>query len=202
MNPTETILAILGGQAVLLAAGAWLGRTFLSQVLARELEKFKAELSRDNALTIERFKHDLQVRAGEKQTAYARVHEARMNAVAKLHASLLALSDAANTLVQDDVPSQSEDWKDRYRLATAAMKLFRSDIRNLKLYLPKNAAEQITSIADRLEALLIAVAANSTPGGTEGHWHRFETQLQRMIPIASTVLETEFQALVGIEHDA
>ena len=75
MEPAQAVVAILGGQAVLLAAAAWLARSFMSQVLAKELERFRAELSRETALSIERFKHDLQVQAHEKQTSFARVYE-------------------------------------------------------------------------------------------------------------------------------
>lgn len=202
MNALQTIVTILGGQAILLAIGAWLARSFMSQVLAKELEKFKSELTRETALSVERFKHDLQVRANQKQTAFARIHEVRMEAVAKIYASLLSLSDAASALTQDDVRANSDEWRYRYEVARTAMETFRSDIRTLKLYLPRSAAEQVTAIADKIESLLVAVAADISLPRSGSHWHRFDTQLRSMMPIAMTILENEFQALLGIERDA
>ena len=119
-----------------------------------------------------------------------------------MYASLLTLSDAATALTQDDVQFKSEEWKQRYQTTLTAMQSLRSDIRNLKLYLPRSAAEQVTAVADKIESLLVAVAASSPGTDATSHWHRFDTQLRSMMPIATTVLENEFQSLLGIERDA
>ena len=202
MDTVTALVAILGGQAALLLAGGWLVKTLMTQALAKQLEQFKTELTRENALTIERFKHDLQLQASQKQTVFTRIHEVRMEAVAKMYASLLTLADACTALTHDDIEFKSVEWLRRYESARDSMRALRSDIRSLKIYLPKSAAEQLVSVADRIESLLVAVAANTPAADYSTHWHRFDTQLKNMMPIATRVLEIEFQTLLGIERDA
>ena len=85
METWQQVLMAVGGNAALLAVLGWLGKSFLSQLLAKDLDKFKSQLQMESASAAERLKHDLQLAASEHSTQFAKLHEKRADVIAESH---------------------------------------------------------------------------------------------------------------------
>jgi hypothetical protein len=96
MEYWQQILLALGGNAALLLVLAWLGKSLLSQLLAKDVDKFKmlltkeqdgfkAALEAEYAAAVEKLKHDLQLVATEHEVMFAKLHEKRANVIAETH---------------------------------------------------------------------------------------------------------------------
>src|ERR1035437_8597129 len=99
MEPWCSILASVGCNAVTLGVLAWLARSFGSQLLAKDLEKFKADLSAASSSASERLKHELQLTALEHQVTFSKLHERRAEVIAELYGLLVEVQWASQSLV-------------------------------------------------------------------------------------------------------
>ena len=99
MQPWEVILLAVGGNAALLAVIGWLGHSLGSQLLAKDLERFKSELSATTSSTAERLKHELQMAATEHLVRYAKLHERRAEVIAELYGLLVEAQWSSQTFV-------------------------------------------------------------------------------------------------------
>jgi DNA anti-recombination protein RmuC len=74
----------LGGQAVFLAALAYLLKELVSSRLERDADAFRAELKRNADIEIERLKSNLQIAALEHQIRFSKLHEQRATLISQL----------------------------------------------------------------------------------------------------------------------
>ena len=79
------VLKTVGSTGVIVAVGAFFLRGIFQQLLSRDLEKFKADLSAQHEIEIERLRNDLRIAASEHETRFARLHQARTEAIAGLY---------------------------------------------------------------------------------------------------------------------
>ena len=212
MEPIGYLLAAIGGQAALLALLAFLGRGLLSQVLARELEAYKSQLSLSAAQSIESFKNDLQLRTLERQITFSKFHERRADAVAQLYERLVYATDAAHEFVWRGIEEGSTEWHEKYRSAVEAAAELHREAKARRIYLPGNVAESIERYARRLhfEMVGLAIYAKQTDEQLDGaglekkqaaydNAHNF---IQEQLPEARKSLEAEFTSILGVTRDA
>jgi hypothetical protein len=81
----EQLLFLFGGNAMLLAVLGYLFKSLLSQLLTKDIEKFKSQLKADADVSIERLKSTLQMTALEHQVRFSKLHEKRALVVADLY---------------------------------------------------------------------------------------------------------------------
>src|SRR5436190_23317203 len=98
MNLWQTILVAFGGNALLLAALALLARSLLSQMLARDLARFQAELKAASETAATELAHRLTLVTHEHQVRFSKLHERRANALDEIFQRLVAFEGAAAPL--------------------------------------------------------------------------------------------------------
>jgi hypothetical protein len=209
MDPLTLVLTAVGGQAVVVALIAWLGRSVMSQLLARELEEFKSRLSREVAISIEQTKHQFSLRAFEYQITFSKLHEKRLQVVADLYEKLIISTNAALEFSAQDVEGGSPEWKVRYEAVTGAVASLRDSAQAAKLYLPAALADEVGKYAGRLHAEVLGLAVNTKlPEGSvprqgqenrREHWQHANRFFHDRLPVALQALEDEFHKLVGAE---
>jgi hypothetical protein len=212
MDPLALVLTAIGGQAVVVGLIAWLGRSVMSQVLARELEQFKSTLSREAAISIEQTRHQLSLRAHEHQITFSKLHEKRLQVVAELYEKLIASTNTALEFSGEDVEGGSREWKARYAAVMGAVSSLRDSAQAAKIYLPAALAEEVGKYANRLHAEVLGLAvytklpgSSLPPGGQNTryeHWQHANRFFHDKLPLALQALEDEFHKLVGSESDA
>ena len=207
MDPFALILAAIGGQVAIIGLVAWLGRSLLSQVLAKELETFKSKLSQQAALSIEQSKHQLALKAAEHQVSFSRLHERRMELIADLYSQLVVATNAAQTYAAHDVPAGSSEWKERYSKTLDAVSALRDRAQSAKIYLPHAVSEQVIAYANRLHAEVIGLAIYTRVSDDKISEIARQSQFAQSqqadrffrdkLPMALLALEDEFHSLVG-----
>ena len=60
MEIWETVMLALGGNAVMLAILGWLAKSFVSQLLAKDMTLFKESLKSESELAVRKLQYDIQ----------------------------------------------------------------------------------------------------------------------------------------------
>lgn len=89
MELWQLAILALGGNAALLAVLGWLAKSLLSNLLAKDVKRYELELKAQTDLALERFKSEQQLRAGEHQVRFSRLHEKRAELIAALYKAVV-----------------------------------------------------------------------------------------------------------------
>jgi hypothetical protein len=81
----EQLLIVFGGNATLLIVLGFLFRSLISQLLTKDIEKFKTQLKADADKSVEQYKSTLQMTALEHQVRFSKLHEKRAQVIADLY---------------------------------------------------------------------------------------------------------------------
>jgi hypothetical protein len=87
----EDLLRTLGGMAILVAAMAWLSKSLLTNLLSKDLERFKSELQASSQRSVESFKATLQIEAHRRATEYSALHARRAELISELYVRAVGL---------------------------------------------------------------------------------------------------------------
>src|SRR4051812_19160277 len=100
MELWQSLLVAVGGNAALLLVLAFLGRSLLSVLLAKDVEEFKAKLQADSQTTMVKLQADLQQTAVEHEVRFSRLHEKRARVLAELYKLLVVANWEADNFVR------------------------------------------------------------------------------------------------------
>ena len=115
------IAKTVGTTTVILGAAAYFLRGVFGQILSRDLERFKAEVSMRHDVEIEKLRTDLRITASEYETRFTRLHETRMRIIAELYARLVRAHEAFDEylfmvqLGEDPDPAKGKEAVKRWR---------------------------------------------------------------------------------------
>lgn len=87
----EDLLRTLGGMAILVTAMAWLSKSLLTNLLSRDLERFKSELQASSQRSVESLKATLQIEAHRRATEYSALHAKRAELISELYVRAVGL---------------------------------------------------------------------------------------------------------------
>lgn len=198
------VIAALGGEALFLAAVAWLIKTLVAHRLTREAEAFKVQLESRSAIEVERLKASLQLVATEHQIQFAKLHEKRALVIADLYPRLIETRRAAGEFILGDIQDEERSVKAQ----EAVWELYRFIELN-RIYLP----ETVCTLADKFESKLrkSVIFANSYWTRIRHPTPRTEEDRNKVLIEACEVLESElpnvlkelqveFRKLLGGSH--
>lgn len=200
----QQLLILFGGNAMLLAVLGYLCKSLLSQMLAKDIEKFKTELKADADVALERHKHTLQITALEHQVRFSKLHEKRAQVVADLYERFVAAYWAAHTYHQWFVPgggpSEEDQANDAFQKLHEAYKFFETN----RIYLSVSLAGELDTFFERAKTLTFkAQYFGSIPNKTdETAKLHFEARregleaFQKEFPAMRQRLDTEFKKLI------
>jgi hypothetical protein len=197
----QSVITSLGGQAVLLAAVAWLAKVLVSSRLSREADAFRIRLKADTDVEIERLRASLQIAAAEHHVLFSKLHEKRAEVIEKLYILLLEAADAAKTFAANPNDTQlgKEEWNQHLQL----YRFFHIN----KIYLPSALCALLENYETKLRFSTTSVKiymsienpkpeiVNEQVKVVREAWRALETDL----PAIMSELETEFRQLLGVE---
>jgi hypothetical protein len=155
----QELLKELGGLAILSAAVAWLIRSVLTQYLNKDIEKYKSQLSFENAKQIESLKTQLQISAKEHDIRFNKLHEIRAGILSEL---FILLANLKTPLSQLSFPLQHlirTPEIDRQPIVGHAESLHQASkvasdyFAKHQLYFPQDLSYQIETLIGDIEAL-------------------------------------------------
>lgn len=206
MNPWQFILLAFGGNAALLVVLAWLARSFGLQLLAKDLEKFKASLASASSEASERLKHELQIVSLEHQVRFSKLHERRAEVITALYGLLVETQWAGQSLVAiaefGGEPSKQEKY-------VTAMKKFAEFFREFdknRIFLPEQVCKQIEEFLRGMRTRVIQFGVYSqTNDYAPDHvikdkldiWVKASDYFDTEVPIARRALETELRNMLA-----
>lgn len=203
-DPWNFILLAFGGNAVLLAALVWLARSLGSQLLAKDIEKFKSGLAAESAAAAQRLEHDLKLVALEHQVQFSKLHERRADVIAELYGLLVETEWAGQTLVAplDDSPKAELYVTARNR----ATELYRYFCKN-RIYLPADLCEKLEQVIPGLQGPVIrfGVYVSGDEGSLSAEileqkinvWMKAVHYFNSEVPEVRSALEKELRLILG-----
>jgi len=183
------------GSASAVAVAAYLGKTLVTQLLAKELESYRASL----ALDLEKTRHALQLLAAEHATRFERLHERRATVIADVYQRLDSLYRFFRLWINPfretgDLPAEREH----------ALKLV-LDLENA--YYP-NAVWLERATCNALNELILQYytlwrrfsrdVAGQPVAAVEERWRGLANELTQKIAERQTGLENEFRTILGM----
>ena len=109
---SDNALVAISGQAVLLGAIAFLFKSLISNVLAKDIERYRAELKREGERELEQLKSQLAIVAKEREIRFSKFHDRMAMTIAGTYARIVRLRGAASHYVAlfepVGIPSRSD----------------------------------------------------------------------------------------------
>lgn len=212
MTAWETILVVLGGNAALLLVVGWLARSIMGQLLAKDLERFKSDLTAASNVSAERLKHELQLAAQERGVLFTKLHEKRAEVIAELYGLLVeahwASQSFASPMEWAGEPSKSEKYAEAMNKSADFYRYFDKN----RIYLPPDLCHRLEEFLKGMRSKVIGfgvyVGRDETGMTDDGvrrkHevWDAASTYFDREVPSARQALESELRQLIGAEERA
>jgi hypothetical protein len=149
----KTLGVVLIGSGVL----AFLVRSLFSQLLSRDIEKFKADLENRNNIEIERLRTELKRIAFEHETRYARLHERRAEVLEELFKRLVRAYDAfASRFRPGQFPGEPSIEEKTKRASGLADEFIQYFIEN-RLFIDQPLAERIITVNNNFQSVWLTL---------------------------------------------
>jgi hypothetical protein len=199
----QTLLESLGGQALFLAAVAFLCKAFVSSRLTRDADAFRARLKADADTEIERLRSSLQIAATEHQVRFSKLHEKRGEVIEQLYKLIVETPTVAGRFILTDNRNP-----EAARVANERVGELFSFLSLNRIYLPSSVCRRLDNYEHRLRHSVTWVTI---------YWTRVEypnqkmiedqnkalqeacTELETELPAIRRELEDEFRKLLGVE---
>ena len=203
MQPWQLILLALGGNAALLLALGWLARSLGSQFLAKDIEKFKAELTAVSAASIEGLEHEFQLAALEHQVRFSKLHERRAEVITELYRLLVETEWAAKGFVSSLDAPQPEKYVTAMNKAAEFYWYFEKN----RIYLPHPLCEQLEQFIRNMRNQVSGFGAYVSKDEAflpdhvleEKHhvWMKAAEYFNKEVPNARSALEAALRSILG-----
>jgi hypothetical protein len=206
MNSWQSILLAFGGNAALLVVLGWLARSFGSQLLAKDLEAFKAGLASASSEASDRLKNKLQMASLEHQVRFSKLHERRAEVITTLYGLLVEAQWAGQSLVAIAEFSGEPSKQEKYVTAMNKSAEFFREFDKNRIFLPEQACQQIEEFLRGMRTRVIRFAVYSqTNDYAPEHvikekyenWVKASEYFDSEVPIARRALETELRNMLA-----
>jgi hypothetical protein len=207
MDPWQTILLAFGGNAVLLAVLGWLAKSFVQQLLSKDIEQFKTTLAAESAAATEHLKHELQLVTVEHQIRFSKLHEKRAEVIASLYGLLVEAYWATQGFVSIAEWAGEPSKKEKYTTALNKTAEFYQYFDKNRIYLPEVVCKLLDQFVRnmRKEAIGFGVYVSYEDSQLPDHavrqkfeaWQKAWEYFENEVPKARSVLENELRRILG-----
>jgi len=190
MELWQSLLVAFGGNAALLLVLGFLGRSLMSTILTKDLEKFKA---------------DLQVAAVEHQVRFSKLHEKRAEVLAELYKLLVAATWQTTSFANPMEWAGEPNKKTQYVMAINAIAEYFRFFDQHRIWLPADLCSPLEDFAKQLRTPTIGVGVylkyeypnDKTANEKFEAWNKAWNAVQTDIPKLRTAIEALFRTLLG-----
>ncbi len=201
-----TIIASIGGSAVLLLAISWLAKSIISHLLTKDVETYKAKLQTESQREMNQLKSSLERIAFEHQVRFSRLHEKRAEIIDVLYSKIddvhKVISDFVRHYSIIDDSSKDQKINDMRKTFDDFQEFF--DKR--KIYFDVNICEKIISFKEELShACSTLISLHKDKGvidlqdGAEHHeWLKAMSSIDKEVSEVKRVLEASFREILGV----
>lgn len=207
MEPWQTILLAFGGNAVLLAVLGWLAKSFVQQLLYKDIEQFKTTLAAESAAATEHLKHELQLVTVEHQIRFSKLHEKRAEVIANLYGLLVEAYWATRSFVATAELASEPPKREKYGAALNKTAEFYQFFDKNRIYLPEAVCGLLGEFVRNMreEAIGFGVYVSYEDSQLPDHtvrqkleaWQKAWEYFESEIPKARSALENEIRGILG-----
>ncbi len=205
----EQLLFVFGGNATLLIVLGFLFRSVISQLLTKDVERFKTELKAQADKSIEQLKNSLQMTALEHEVRFSKLHERRAEVIEELYGRLVALQkDAQHFAIGEGYTPDKQKQDAAYLMIESAIFDLSDFIELRRIYLPEQFCASSKIFLEAIRKHTIAVWVNGSVG-YDPMPHVLEERrvvfkeayraCEQDIPALRSLLEYEFRKLLDPE---
>jgi hypothetical protein len=193
------LISVTGITALL----AFLGRALITQLLAKDLQKFQSDLQHRNNLEIERLRSDLKAMSFERETAFASLHERRAKILSRLYMLLARAEEAFQILTSPlQITSQEQGQKQEKERRQKAS----DNARNLRRYYDENRLyldEFLCKLMEEFQDQLWEAWVNFT-SPNEHHQKQFDAwnTIKGKLPSIRSNIEKTIREMLGIRNSS
>lgn len=207
MELWQAILLNFGGTATLLALLGWLARSIGAQLLTKDVERFKSELSATSTAATERLKHELQLIATEHEVKYSKLQARRAEVIAEMYGLLVEAHWASQSFVSPAEFGGEPSKEEKYAAAmNKAAEFYRYFDKN-RIFLPPGfcaLAEQfLKNMRSKIIGFGVYVNQDEKFMPVEAQKAKFDAWIKaseyfdKEVPAARAALEDELRTLLG-----
>ena len=211
MTTVEAIIFAFGGTATLIGLLAYLARSLLSQLLAKDLKQFESQLSQATVVAAEELKHRLNLVAHEHHVKFSRLHEKQAQVLEEIYSKLLDFEDASAVLElanNDTAEHQLEFFLCRAEDSGRDLAQY---IRKHEIYLPSETSAKLKSLLEKVTSLLSSCSFNLIGKKLENSgnadlfpeakdaWSSVHKYLEHEAPLVRRSVEVDFKKHLGTE---
>lgn len=206
MDAWQTIILAIGSNGALLVVLAWLARSLGAQLLAKDLETFKANLSAASSEESERLKHQLQMVAHEHQVRFTKLHERRADVIANLYALLAEAQWAGHSFVALMQWAGEPPLNEKYSIAMNKFAEFYREFDRNRIFLPENICQQLDAFLQGMRKRVIhfGVYVDTNSHAPEhvvkeklNVWKVASEYFDTELPAARRALESELRSMLA-----
>jgi len=203
----QAILLNFGGTATLLAILGWLARSIGTQLLAKDIEHFKSELSAASSATTERLKHDLQLAATEHQVRYSKLQARRGEVIAEMYGLLVEAHWASQSFASPAEFVGEPSKQEKYASAMDKIAEFYRFFDKNKIFLPAEFCLRTEEFLKKMRKQVISFGVHVSrekdyvlkeeSEAKFNAWVEAIDYFDKEVPEARAMLENELRALLG-----
>jgi len=191
VDPWLSLLIAFGGNAALLLVLGFLGRSLLLSILAKDIEKFKA---------------DLRIAAIEHEVRFSKLHEKRVEVLAKLYKLLVAAAAHITSAVSPAQRTDAPDKSDQYRKVHEASAEYFWFFDQHRIWLPPDLCKLLDAFEKKLRTTMpeLLLCIKDSNGATAKETEEISKLREGMcksveedVPTLRTAIEAEFRSLLG-----
>ena len=190
MEPWKSLLVAFGGNVTLLFLLGYFSRSLMSQVLAKDIEKFKA---------------DLQLSAVEHQVRFSKLYERRAEILAELYELLVKATWETSRFTSLMQWEDDPDKKEQYRTAMNAIAAYFRFLDQNRIWLPSDICEPLEEFAKALRKptieldtyLSIENPTAQTLQDLRNAWKEAWELVENDIPKLRKAIEERFRSILG-----
>lgn len=191
------VFKTVGTAGIIAVAGAFLLWKVIRQLLSRDLERFKAELSAKHDFEIERLRSDLRIAASEHETRFTRLHETRAAAIAGLYGRFVRAHAAFGEFLTIIQPGGERDSSEAMRRGTEFVQYFNEN----RIYFEESLCADIDAAEEEFRRALSDMEGYppGMPGRQQqwvGTWRSFNDKF----PPIRAKIERQFRELMGVKE--
>ncbi|HMD83583.1 MAG TPA: hypothetical protein VKO18_02640 [Terriglobia bacterium] len=198
MEWTE-VAKTVGSASVILIVVAYFLRGVFGQVLSRDLEKFKAELSAKHDIEIERLRNDLRIAASEHETRFTRLHETRAEVIAELYKRLVYAHEAFDAYLSKVRFAGEPDDAQRIGEAARYAHELAGYFLEKRIYFDEELCGDIDVAIQKLVNIFVWTVnyPQEMPGSLE-KWSQAALHFGERFPAIRAKIERQFRELIGV----
>jgi hypothetical protein len=204
MEVWQSVLLAMTGNTLMLAVLGFLGKSFVNNLLTKDIKKFEIELKGKSDTAIARLKNELEMAKLEHQVIFSKLHEKRAEVIAEVYkrlaeahgevASFLAIFQWAGE------PSHKEKYVTAYNRTVEFYRFFDQH----RIYLPEELCKSLDSFTKALRSPTIKLGTyikieDPIPNTLEelhNAWVEGWKSMEEDIPRARQALEEEFRKIL------